>query len=52
MKGRWGRRLRATYSHGDASIEVGSKGIEEGREELLETVTGGSFGPSLKTTSP
>jgi hypothetical protein len=27
-----------------ASNQSGSKGIEEGREELLETVTGGSFG--------
>jgi hypothetical protein len=30
MKGEWGRWLRATYSRGDASIEVGSKGIEGG----------------------
>jgi hypothetical protein len=50
MKGEWGRWLRATYSRGDALIKAGSKGIEEGREGLLGTVTGGVFGPSLKTT--
>jgi hypothetical protein len=33
-----------------SAIKAGSKGIEEGREGLLGTVTGGVFGPSLKTT--
>jgi hypothetical protein len=33
-----------------ASNQSGSKGIEEGREELLETVTGEINGRRLKTT--
>jgi hypothetical protein len=38
------RELRAIYRNSGCSNWAGSKGIEEGREELLETVTGGSFG--------
>jgi hypothetical protein len=49
-KGERQRGLPASYSRGDALIKAGSKGIEERREGLLRTVTGGVFGPSLKTT--